>query len=253
MNALITVMLLIQIVATPIADGTVLVSSDDLQFPELPEGADPGPINDDWELLYYEVAISSDEYVIRGEIRNISSNPLSTPTLIVTTADGSQIGIHPDIDKADAGGRVPFQQNVYDEDITAALNQSLEIEFIGVCEFYNVIPHQDFAWTFEDVEVEYDAERSAVRASGTVTNVSGVSVEHYAPMLFGFTADGRYVGSVSSRDAPSTILSGDRFDFEMDHGFDSYHSNEPFNGAGRDAIFVLAMAPPTYVSMNCVG
>jgi hypothetical protein len=142
---------------------------------------------------------------------------------------------------------------VYEDEVTAALNQSQELEFSGVCEYYGVVPQQEFIWEFEKVEIEYDASRSAVRASGVAINAGDTTAELYAPMLFGFTVDGQYVGSISSRDAPQTIVPGDYFEFEMNHGFDSYHSNEPFNGAGQDAIFVLAMAPPIYVSLNCVG
>lgn len=137
--------------------------------------------------------------------------------------------------------------------MTTALNQSPEIEFTGVCEFYDVVLEQAFEWEFEDVKITYDANRSAVRVSGTVTNVGDASAERYAPMLFGFTTDGQYVGSIYPLDAPTTIFSGDQFDFEMDHGFDTYHGNQPFAGAGRDAIFVLAVSMPVYASLNCVG
>jgi len=253
MSLLLVVALLLQTVGTPIADGALIVSSGWPEFPALPQGATPTPINDDWELLYYEVATRSDAYVIQGEIRNTSSNPLETPTIIVTFADGGQMGIHPDIDQADSGQRAPFRQSINDEDLIMAMNQSQEIEFTGVCEYYNVIPAQAFAWNFRNVEIEYDAARSAVRASGTVTNVGDAPAENYAPMLFGFTEDGHYVGSINAREVPANILSGDQFEFEMDHGFDSFSSDRPFSGAGRGAVFVLAMAPPVYVSVDCVG
>jgi hypothetical protein len=265
MNLALVVVFMLQIGGTPIADGTVIVSDSGIQFPDLPEGTTPVPINEDWELLYYEVATTSNQYIIRGEIRNSSPNPLQTPTLIVTiSAAGAvqgagsgpgvtQIGIHPDIDQVDAGGRAPFQYSVYEDDLTVLLNQSPELRFTGVCEHYQVIPRQEFSWEFTDVEIDYDAGRSAVQVSGTVTNVGDATAEYYAPMLFGFTADGQYVDSISSRDAPQSIVSGDSFAFEMNHGFDSYHSSEPFSDSGRDAIFVLAMAPPVYVSLNCVG
>lgn len=253
MNVLLTIMFLLQAVGTPIADGSLIVSNKTVEFPALPEGSEPMPINDDWELLYYEVNTGSSEYVIQGEIRNISPNPLSTPTLIVTVAGGLQVGIHPDVDQVGSGERAPFRQSNYEEDITVALNQSEEIKFTGVCEFYEVVPKQEFEWEFQDVEIEYNAERSAVRISGNVTNIGDASAERNAPMLFGFTADGRYVGSIYPLDAPSTIFSGDQYDFEMDHGFDSYHSNLPFAGAGRDAIFVLAVSTPVFASLNCVG
>lgn len=254
MNILLVLIYLLQVVGTPVADGSFLViSSETIQFPDLPPGTTPTPINQDWELLYYEVHASSSQYVIRGEIRNISPNPLTTPTLIVTVAGGIQIGIHPDTDQTKPGERAPFQHSVYQDEVMAALNQSQTVEFSGVCEdFYSVVPTQAFTWAFEDIEIEYDAGRSAVQISGSVTNVGETSAEGYAPMLFAFTSDGHYVGSIYPIEIPSTIFSGDQVAFEMDHGFDSYHSNEPFAGAGKDAVFVLAMAQPTYVSINCV-
>lgn len=110
MDVLLALVFLLQTVGTPIADGTLVVLNQDLDFPDLPEGSEPTPINEDWELLYYEVYTGSDEYVIQGEIRNISDNLLSTPTLIVTIADGLELGIHPDVDRVGSGERAPFRK-----------------------------------------------------------------------------------------------------------------------------------------------
>lgn len=239
---------------TPINDGTLVVANSGFPFPPLPEGSKPSPINGDWELLYYEVAASAGQYTVRGEIRNASSNPLETPTLIVTAMGGTQVGIHPDIDEANPGERAPFQYAVYEDELTSALNQSTELEFSGACEFYRAVPEQAFSWEFQNVEIEYNVQRSAVRVAGAVVNTGDTSAERYEPMLFGFTADGQYVGGISPASGfPNTVFSGDRVEFEMDHGFDTYRSNEPFAGAGREAVFVLAMAKPVHVSMNCVG
>lgn len=253
MNLLLVVIYLLQIVGTPVANGSLIISNEVLKFPALPSDHRPVPINDDWELLYYEVHSGRSQYSIRGEVRNISESPLSAPTLIATLANGRQLGIHLDIDQVGAGERAPFQQSFYDEEITAALNQSKDVAFSGVCEYYSAVPEQSFSWSFGSTEIEYDPTRSTVRVSGTVTNIGDASSERYAPMLFGFTTDGHYVGSIAARDIPATIFSGDEIMFEMDHGFNTYSSNEPFSGAGREAVFVLAMAPPVYVSLNCVG
>lgn len=224
-----------------------------MQFPALPHDATPRAINEDWELLYYEVSAGSRAYIIRGEIRNASPNPLETPTLIVTVAGGTQVGIHPDVDRVGPDERAPFQYNVSDNEITAALNESQDVEFTGVCEGYRVVPKLEFAWNFQDIGIEYDAGKEAVRVEGTVKNVGDATAESYAPMLFGYTADGRYLGSIAAREVPDTIFGGDEFRFEMNQGFDTYHSKDPFGAAGRGVILVLAMSTPVYASVNCVG
>jgi len=259
MNVLIALDFLLQAVETPVAggtpipDGTLVVSESGVQFPALPEDAAPRPINEDWELLYYEVSAGSREYFIRGEIRNTSPNPLETPTLSVTVAGVAQVGIHPDVNQVGPGERAPFQYNVSDDEITAALNKAQDVEFTGVCEGYRVVPKLEFAWDFQNIEIEFDARREAVRVEGTVKNAGDATAERYAPMLFGFTANGRYLGSIAAREVPDTIFGGDEFRFEMNHGFDSYYSKDPFQGAGRGALFVLAMSTPVYASLNCVG
>jgi hypothetical protein len=177
---------------------------------------------------------------------------LDTASLIVTLAGGLQLGIHPDIGSVGPGERAPFQHLVLEDEITAALNQSQQIQFTGVCEHYGVLPEQEFTWDFQDVEIEFDAARSAVRVSGNVTNISETSAERYAPMLLVFNGDGHYVGSIAYGDAPSTTFSGDRVAFELDHGFDTLHGSQPLAGAGKDPIFVLNMAQPVYAFVGCV-
>jgi hypothetical protein len=259
MNVLLTMVLLLQIVgtpmpgATPITDGYLIVSEGNPEFPPLPTDIQPVTINEDWELLYYEVIASSREYVVRGELRNTSTNPLTTPTVIVTASDGSQFNLHPDIDIVGPGERAPFRFSPWEDSIIAALNQSQELSFTGVCEgFYGMVPVQDFAWEFRDVEIEYDASQAAARIEGTVTNVGQIPSDSYAPMLFAFSSDGRYVGSLFAFGFPGTLLVGAETAFEFDHGFAMYHTGEPFNGAGSGAVFVLAMVVPTYGWGMCI-
>lgn len=252
MNVLFAIVVLLQTMGTPIDGGSLIVSNTGIQFPALPQDSEATPINEDWELLYYEVTTGSDEYVLRGEIRNISPNPLDSPVLIVTVTGGAQIGIHPVFDQVGSGERVPFFASVSDEEITIALNESMEVEFTDVCENYRVVPERELSWDFQNIEIEYDADGSAVRVTGTVINISDASVEDYAPTLFGFAADGQFVGSIRSRDVPRTFLSGDQLEFEMNHGFGTYYPSGPFNGAGRDAVFVLAMAPMVFGYSDCV-
>jgi hypothetical protein len=259
MNVLIAMMILLQAVgtpmadATPITDGYLIVSEGAPEFPPLPKDIQPVTINADWELLYYQVVPTSSRYIVRGEIRNTSSNPLSTPTLIVSTANGLEFGIHPEIDRVDSGERAPFAYSIWDDGEMAALNESQELAFSAVCEqFYGVVPAQNLTWEFRDIEIEYDAPRAAARIEGTVVHGGQSNVEYIAPMLFTFNAEGHYIGSIYPYGFPMTLLPGDEVFFEMDHGFDTWSSSDPFNGAGRDAVFVLAMSWPTYVSVSCI-
>ena len=248
-STLISIVLLLQTVATPIADGQLIVSSEAPQFPDLPEGIEPTRIDENWELLYYDVVTTPSHYIIRGEIRNASPNPLDTPVIVLTLSEGTRIGTPADIAYAAPGARVPFSESVGGDAATIALNQSQEVT-VFTCDNYGVVPKQETSWEFSDVEIEWEAERSAVQVSGTVTNL-GPTAERYVPMLFGFTETGHYLGSIDALESPGTLFTGETTDFEMDQRFNTYHTDEPFVGAGRVPIFVLAMATTVGIYMNC--
>lgn len=255
MPVLMALMLLFQIAATPLAAGGALVLAEgEPQFPPLPADAQPRPITDSLELLYVEVVPASSDYRVRGEVRNTSDSPLTDVTILFTLANGLRFDGPTAFEYIPAGARAPFSIPVFGDDLIAALNQSREFAAIGTCGFEGVAPVQEVSWAFADVDLDYDATRRAVRVSGTVTNTSGMPPEWSAPMLFAFAKDGRFVGAIYPVGKMTQYLdAGATVTFAMDHGFDMYHSDEPFSNAGAEPTFVLAMVKPTAVSLSCAG
>lgn len=92
------------------------------QGPEMriPSDADPVPLNDDFELLYYYFAVRSSKVYVFGEMRNVGDEPAVAPRVIFTFLDeaGSPYGeevIVPDLGRVPGAERVSFQAlNVLD-------------------------------------------------------------------------------------------------------------------------------------------
>jgi hypothetical protein len=255
MHAIVVILLFFQVAATPLAaGGTLVLSEAEPAFPTLPTDAPPKPITDSLELLYVDVLTTSGDYQVRGEVRNTSESPLTGVTLLFALADGLQFDGPTAFDYIPAGGRAPFSISVYGDDLIAALNTSREFAAIGTCGFEGVAPVQEATWAFADVDLDYDASRRAARVSGTVTNTSGMPSEWSAPTLFAFSKDGHFAGDIYPvGDMTQYIDAGGTVTFAMDHGFDMYHSDQPFSSAGSEPTFVLAMAQPTMVSLSCAG
>lgn len=228
MHTLIVLILILQTTVTPLAGGGNLVlSASEPQFPDLPVDGQPTPINENLELLYLFLVPSLTRYHIRGEVRNISTSPLTGVTLVFRLANGMQFDGPTDIEYIPAGGRAPFSVSVNSDDLIAGLNQSQDVTVTGTCGFESVAPIQQHTWQFQDVEIEYDASRRAVRVSGNVWNTGGMPPEWSAPVLFGFSEEGKYGGSIYPVGATQQFThAGTGILFDIDRIFDTYSSGE---------------------------
>lgn len=250
---LVSVLIMITpVAATPTPFDNVIVSDQSIQFPPLPDDlGEPLPVDENWEVLYYRIVPTQSSYLIRGELRNISENPLDTPVIVLTLSGGVREGAATETASAGPGERVPFSLTISDDEAIAAMNQSAAVESFDACEFYGVIPERQYQWDFGDIDVECEPDRAAVRVSGSVTNMSGFAVERYVPTVFAFTEDGYFAGSMDPLEFPQRLFEGDSVSFEIDHGFNVYSSSAPFFEAGMNPTFVVAMASPVNAYMNC--
>lgn len=253
MNFIVAALLLVQVASTPIAAGGSLVLSEaEPQFPDLPLDIEPQPITENLELLYVNVIPGSSGYQVRGEVRNISTSPLTGVTLVFTLSDGTQFDGPTDVEYIPPGARAPFSISAYGDDLVASLNQSQEFASVSTCGFERVAPLRQHAWSYADVEVEFDPSHRAVRVSGSATNTEGTPPEWAAPMVFGFSENGQYAGAMYPVGEMTKFTpSGGLLKFELDRGFGTYSSDEPFSNAGIDPTFVLAVVQPTTVSLSC--
>jgi hypothetical protein len=136
---------------------------------------------------------------------------------------------------------VPFNESVYDDEAVAGLNETREVAFVRACDNCRVMPPIEAQWQFENLQVDYDPDRPALKVSGRVTNVGPDAVDGFAPMVLCFTGEGQYALYIQYTDAPNFIAPGETVEFEEDHGYDSIYLDEPF--AGGDT-FVVGMAEP---------
>ncbi len=249
MMALVVVLLFSQVMGTPIANGNLVISSGVTEFPPLPDDVKATPLDDRWELLYYDVIVAGNDYVIRGEIRNTSAEPLETPTLLMTFSNGAQMDAVADIAFVGSGGRAPFSTAINGDEVTKGLNTSQLIDF-ATCSSSQVIPNLLPKWEFSDVKISWNPEDTTAQVSGTVTN-QGQDLNRLSPTMFGFSANGHYAGAIDYWDAPTTFFNGDSYNFDMDANVTTYHTDLPFTGAGRELTFVLFMSKEIGAWASC--